>query len=86
MAEITKAMMYELLKRMQADITDISSDMRDVKHDLHAMRGTMIAMQQDIHGIYGILHRSGDCLDRIERGLDRRDSARKAVQTGYQPQ
>lgn len=86
MAEITNELMYELLKRMQADISIMRSDIRDVKVELNAMRGTVVAIQQDIHNIYGILYQHADRLDRIERRLDLRELAEAGVPFEYQPQ
>ncbi len=83
MAEITNELMYELLKRMQGDISLMRSDMRDVKQEINAMRGTMVSMQQDIHNIYGILFQHGERLDRIERRLDLRKLAEAGVSFNY---
>lgn len=83
MAEITNELMYELLKKMQGDISPMRSDIRDVKQEINAMRGTMVSMQQDIHNIYGILFQHGERLDRIERRLDLRELAEAGVPFDY---
>ncbi|MBB4064644.1 hypothetical protein [Gellertiella hungarica] len=83
MAEITSDLMYELLKGMQGNLSLMRSDIRDVKQEINAMRGTMVSMQQDIHDIYGILFQHGDCLDRIEWRLDLRELAEAGVPFDY---
>lgn len=83
MAEITNELMYGLLKKMQGDISPMRCDIRDVKQEINAMRGTMVSMQQDIHNIYGILFQHGERLDRIGRRLDLRELAEAGVPFDY---
>ncbi|MBP1846100.1 hypothetical protein J2046_004374 [Rhizobium petrolearium] len=75
MAEITNELMYELTKRMHADIADLKLGQRELKAEMNAMRGTMISMQQDTHNIYTTLARHETCLDRIENRLELRELA-----------
>lgn len=83
MAEITNKLMYELLKRMQADIHGLKDGQREIKAEINAMRGTMVSVQQDIHNIYGILGDDSLRLDRIERRLDLREFAEAGVPFDY---
>lgn len=83
MAGIANELMYEMLKRTQGDISLMRSDIRDVKQEINAMRGTMVSMQQDIHDIYGILFQHGERLDRIERRVDLRKLAEAGVPFDY---
>jgi predicted nucleic acid-binding Zn-ribbon protein len=75
MADISNELLYEVLKKVQSDISDIKSDVSEVKREFNAMRGHMIAIQSDIHNIYGILARQDDRLERVERRLELREFA-----------
>ncbi|CAN7639200.1 hypothetical protein LJR030_001790 [Rhizobium sp. LjRoot30] len=83
MAEVTNELMYELLKRIQADVSDVKLTQRELKSEMNAMRGTMISMQQDIHNIYGVLARHESRLDRIENRLELRELAE--AQARFEP-
>jgi hypothetical protein len=84
-AEINGELIYEMLKRIQSDVSTLKEGQREIKAEIGAMRGTMISMQQDIHNIYGILARHDDRLDRIERRLELREFAERG-QSPFQPE
>tara|TARA_R100001129_G_scaffold152033_1_gene114352 strand:+ start:12055 stop:12312 length:258 start_codon:yes stop_codon:yes gene_type:complete len=73
MADVTQELMFELMKRIHADIGDVKQAQRDLQADFINMRGTMVAMQSDIHNIYGMLYRQDDRMERIEKRLDLRE-------------
>ena len=75
MADITNDLIYSLMKKMHADIGTLKMNVGELKTEFGSMRGTMVAMQSDIHNIYGILARHDDRLDRIERRLELRELA-----------
>ena len=50
-------------------------DLSDMKFGSGALRGTTMAIQQDIRSIYGILRDHGTAPERIERRLDLREMA-----------
>ncbi|GGD18338.1 hypothetical protein [Aureimonas glaciei] len=83
MVEVTNELMFELMKRMHQEIGGLRLDIVEVKTELNSIRGTMVAMQSDIHNIYGMLGRHDDRLKRIERRLDLRELAEAS--TPYQP-
>lgn len=83
MAEVTNELMFELMKRMHQEIGGLRLDIGEVKTELNSIRGTMVAMQSDIHNIYGILGRHDDRLRRIERRLELCELAETS--TPYQP-
>lgn len=83
MAEITNELMYELLKRMHADIADLRLGQREMKAEMNAMRGTMVSMQQDLHNIHTTLARHETRLDRIENRLELRELAE--AQARFEP-
>ena len=75
MAEVTNELMLELMKRTHEEIGGLRLDIGEVKSELNAIRGTMVAMQSDIHNIYRVLARHDDRLEPIERRLDLRELA-----------
>lgn len=85
MAEINGEPIYEMLKRIQADVSTLKEGQREIKAEIGAMRGTVISTQQDIHNIYGILARHDDRLDRIERRLELREFAERG-QAPFEPE
>ncbi|PTM90201.1 hypothetical protein [Mycoplana dimorpha] len=83
MAEITNELMFELLKKIQADTNTLKQGQSEIRAELNALRGTMISVQQDIHNIYGILSRHETRLDRIENRLELRELAE--AQAKFEP-
>ncbi|WP_394892117.1 hypothetical protein ACG873_12535 [Mesorhizobium sp. AaZ16] len=75
MAEATNELIFELMKRMHHEMTELRQDVAEVKKELNVIRGHMIAIQSDIHNIYGVLGRHDERLDRIERRLELRELA-----------
>jgi hypothetical protein len=69
MAEVTNELMYEVVKQIQADTSSLKLTVAEVKGELQALRGHVLAIQQDIHNIYATLTRHETRFDRIERRL-----------------
>lgn len=84
MAEVTNELIFEVLKSMQPDIRLLKDGQAEIKQELNSMRGQLIAINQDIANIYGILGRHEVRLDRIERRLELRELAEP--QRPYDPQ
>jgi translation initiation factor 2B subunit (eIF-2B alpha/beta/delta family) len=74
-AEVTNELLYEILKAVQASVRKVEDGLSEVKQELIAIRGTMVAMQQDINNIYAILARHDERLDRIDRRIELRELA-----------
>ena len=75
MSEVTNELLYEVLKKMQTDVSSLNVQMGEVRQELVSIRLSMMGMQNDIHNIYGILGRHEDRFDRIERRLEIRELA-----------
>jgi len=73
MAEVASVLMFELMKRMQADIADMKLGQRELKSEMNAMRGAMISLHQDMLDIHTTLTRHDVRLDRIENRLELRE-------------
>ena len=69
MAEVTNELMYDVLKPLQSDMAAVKEAQRERNAALNAIRIHLLALQQDIQNIYGILTRHDARLDRIERRL-----------------
>ena len=83
MSEVTNELMFELLKRVHHEIGELRQDVSETKRELNVMRGHMVATQNDIHNVYGILARQDERLERIDRRLDLRELAE--AQGPYEP-
>lgn len=83
MANVTNELLYELLKRMNADMSQIKGSVGELKSEMQSMRGTLVSIHQDIHNIYGILGRHESRLDRIENRLELRELAE--AQARFEP-
>jgi hypothetical protein len=74
LAEVTNELIYEVLMDIRASLDSTMGDVKEIRGITHAMRGDLIAIQTDIHGIYGALDRHDGHLDRIERLVDRQQA------------
>ena len=68
--KVTNELIYEVLKSMQARMSNVEDGLRDIKGELVGIRGHMIATQSDIQNIYGRLGSIEVRVERIERRLD----------------
>ena len=76
MAEVTNELIFEALKKIQADTAALRFSNQEIRTELVAIRGHLLAMQQDIHNIYGRLDSHEARLERIERRLELIEPAR----------
>jgi archaellum component FlaC len=70
MTKVTNELMYELLKRMQSDMTQMKDGMREINGQMNAIRDHIAAQSKDISNIYNKLVGQELRLERIERRLD----------------
>jgi hypothetical protein len=75
MPEVTNELMYELLKRVHADLASSREGLGEVRQEIVSIRLQQLGIQNDIHNIYAILVRSDQRLERIERRLELRELA-----------
>ena len=69
MAEISSDLLIEILNKIQDRLSAIEHKVDELKAEMQAMRGHMVAMQQDINNIYATLARHETRFDRVERRL-----------------
>ena len=75
LAEITNELMFEALKKIQHDLSNMKMSMGEIRGELVAIRGTLYSMSGDIMNIYTKLARHDVQLERIENRLELRKMA-----------
>ena len=70
MGDVTNELMYELMKRIHHEMSEMHLDLGEVKRELNIARIHMAEMQSDIDNVYGVMGRQDLRLDRIERRLE----------------
>jgi predicted nucleic acid-binding Zn-ribbon protein len=70
MADVTNELLLEVLKRMQADLGALKDGQKEIRNEIAAVRGHVVAIQTDISNIYTKTATSEVRLDRIERRLE----------------
>jgi hypothetical protein len=70
MAEVTRALIFEGLKRLQSDMAVLEDACRQNVAIVKEIETELIAQSQDIQNIYAILSRHDGRLARIERRLE----------------
>lgn len=58
MADITNELIYEVLKSLQQGQAEIKAGQQDLKVELQAIRGHMLAFQTDINNLYTVFFRA----------------------------
>ncbi len=77
MAEVSAELVYELLKRMQADISNLKEGQRELRQDMISVRRELHTMQGDINNLRASIGHIEMRLDRIENRLDLRELAER---------
>jgi len=83
MAEITSELMYELLKRIHADMSHLREDNRGLRQDFISLRDHMHVMQGDVNNLHTTMAQVLVRLDRIEDRLELRELAE--AQARFEP-
>ena len=83
MAEVTNELMYELLKRVHADIAGQRDGIGEIRQEIVSIRLQQLGIQNDTHNIYAMLVRSDQRRERVERRLELRELAE--VQKPFDP-
>ena len=83
MTELNQDLLFEILRRIQTDVSGFKQGQLELRAEIGAVRGTMISVQQDIHNIYNVLTRHDERLERIENRLELRELAE--AQARFEP-
>jgi len=70
MAEVTNELIYEVLKNLPNRMSRVEDSLSEIRTELQAIRGHMLAHQTDLSNIYTVLARHDVRLEHIERPLD----------------
>jgi hypothetical protein len=83
MAELTQELLFEVLRKIQAEIATFKEGQRDVRQEIIGLRNYMHVMQGDINNMRGTMGQVLDRLDRIENRLELRELAE--AQARFEP-
>ena len=73
MTEVTNELMFEVLKDVQSGISDLQAGQHEMKAELQAVRGHIIAIQTDVSNLYKGQSEMRSRLERVERRLNLTD-------------
>ncbi|PZM13156.1 hypothetical protein [Rhizobium tubonense] len=83
MTELNQDLLFEILRRIQADISSLKEGQRDMRNDINGLRNHMHVMQGDINNLHSVNTQILDRLDRIENRLELRELAE--AQARFEP-
>ena len=75
MAGITNDLIYDVLKSLHSEMSEVKGDVRAIRGELQAIRGHISAIALDVSTIYQVDGRHDDRLERIETRLGLLDPA-----------
>ena len=75
MTGITNDLIYDVLKSLRSEMSEMKGDVRAAKGELQAIRGHISAIALDVSIIYQVAGRHDDRLERIESRLGLVDPA-----------
>jgi hypothetical protein len=55
--DVTNELMFEVLKAIQKDVSDVKLSNAEIKSELQAVRTYLLGLQQDMHNVYATLAR-----------------------------
>ncbi|WLS02419.1 hypothetical protein [Shinella oryzae] len=83
MTDISQELMFELMKRIQSDLTTLKDGQRDMQQDIVSLRNHMHVMQGDVNNLHSSMAQVLTRLDRIENRLELRELAE--AQARFEP-
>jgi len=87
MTDISQELMFELMKRIQSDLTTLKDGQRDMRRDMRqdivSLRNHMHVMQGDVNNLHSSMAQVLTRLDRIENRLELRELAE--AQARFEP-
>ena len=72
---ITNDLIYDVLKSLHSEMSEVKGDVRAIRGELQAIRGHISAIALDVSTIYKVGGRHDDRLERIETRLGLLDPA-----------
>ena len=83
MTDQSQELMFEILRRIQADLSSVKEGQRDMRQEMISLRNYMHVMQGDINSLHSTNTQILDRLDRIENRLELRELAE--AQARFEP-
>ncbi|WLS08223.1 hypothetical protein Q9314_00100 [Shinella sumterensis] len=83
MTDISQELVFELMKRIQSDLTTFKDGQRDMRQDIVSLRNHMHVMQGDVNNLHSSMAQVLTRLDRIENRLELRELAE--AQARFEP-
>lgn len=81
---VTNELMYELLKRMQNDISVLKEGQKELRSEMSNLRNHLYVLQGDVNHLYTSLEKVHLRLDRIENRLELRELAEAQTRFDHQ--
>jgi predicted nuclease with TOPRIM domain len=72
---VTNELMYELLRRMQNDISGLKEGQKELRSEMSSLRNHLHVLQGDVNHLYTSLEKVHLRLERIENRLELRELA-----------
>ncbi|MGO4436195.1 hypothetical protein [Rhizobium sp. RAF56] len=83
MTDLSQDLMFEILRKIQADISSLKEGQRDIRHDINGLRNHMHVLQGDINSLQSSTTQILDRVDRIDNRLELRELAE--AQARFEP-
>ncbi len=83
MAEVTQALVYEMVQQIHSDIAGLKAGQRDLGQEMSSVRGQVHLLQGDLNHLRHSVSQMDIRLERIETRLELRELARS--QARFEP-
>lgn len=83
MVEVTQDLIYEVLRNIQGDVSNLKGNVRELRQDNVSIRNHLHLLQGDVNNLHGTVGQIVDRLERIENRLDLRELAE--AQARFEP-
>lgn len=84
MADQSQELLFEILRKLQSDMSVLKDGQRETRQEINSLRNYMHLMQGDLNNLRGTMSQVMDRLDRIEGRLEIRELAE--AQARFEPQ
>jgi predicted nucleic acid-binding Zn-ribbon protein len=81
--DVSSELMFELLKRIQNDLSSLKDGQKDMRQDMLSLRNQFHLLQGDVNTMRGSIVHIDDRLERIENRLELRELAE--AQSRFEP-
>ncbi|WP_246701681.1 hypothetical protein [Rhizobium terricola] len=75
MADQSQELLFEILRKLQSDMSILKDGQRETRQEINSLRNYMHLIQGDMNNLRGTMSQMLDRLDRIENRLELRELA-----------